>query len=304
MEIQNLIPRKGNDTYRIDDSNDLVVMENIATIPAGQICLEEHGIVFICTEGRAQLEYDGAVIQFQKGDLFLYMAHSVATNFMTTSNFNCRQIWFTRGELWNTNPYARTSLSDITYLKQHPVVHLTEDDITLLDNYFQLLCNRMKDRSPVHYPDIVRTLVGTMMLEILSMMRRGELEEAKQDMQTDKLSGFHKRKTVDKFIYMLEQSDGKIRKVDDFASQLNITPKYLSTILKETMNRRPSDMIQLFTMKAIERRLRFSDMTMQEIANDLNFPNASFFGRYFREHSGMTPLEYRTKYQNGEMKSE
>jgi AraC-like DNA-binding protein len=70
------------------------------------------------------------------------------------------------------------------------------------------------------------------------------------------------------------------------------------------MNRRPSDMIQLFTMKAIERRLRFSDMTMQEIANDLNFPNASFFGRYFREHSGMTPLEYRTKYQNGEMKSE
>ena len=63
------------------------------------------------------------------------------------------------------------------------------------------------------------------------------------------------------------------------------------------MNRRPSDMVQLFTMKAIERRLRFTDMTMQEIANDLNFPNASFFGKYFKEYSGMTPLDYRIKYQ-------
>ena len=64
------------------------------------------------------------------------------------------------------------------------------------------------------------------------------------------------------------------------------------------MNRRPSDMIQLFTLKAIEHRLRFTDMTIQEIANDLKFPNASFFGTYFKEHTGMTPMEYRKKYHN------
>ena len=52
-------------------------------------------------------------------------------------------------------------------------------------------------------------------------------------------------------------------------------------------------------MKAIENRLRFTDMTMQEIANDLNFPNASFFGKYCKDHLGMTPLEYRIKYHNG-----
>ena len=98
---------------------------------------------------------------------------------------------------------------------------------------------------------------------------------------------------------LVEQSDGRLRRVDDFASQLNITPKYLSTLLKETMSRRPSEMIKLFTLKAIERRLRFTDMTMQEIANDLKFPNASFFGKYVKEHLGMTPLEYRKKYHGG-----
>ena len=67
--------------------------------------------------------------------------------------------------------------------------------------------------------------------------------------------------------------------------------------MKDIANRRPSDIILLFTMKAIERRLRFTDMTMQQIAYDLKFANASFFGKYFREHSGMTPMEYRMKYQ-------
>ena len=57
-------------------------------------------------------------------------------------------------------------------------------------------------------------------------------------------------------------------------------------------------MIVLYTLKGIEHRLRYTDMTMQEIANDLNFPNASFFGKYVKDHLGMTPLEYRKKYQN------
>ena len=96
---------------------------------------------------------------------------------------------------------------------------------------------------------------------------------------------------------LVEQSDGRMRRVDDFASQLNVTPKYLSTLLKDTMSRRPSHLIAFFTLKAIERRLRFTDMTMQEIANDLNFPNASFFGKYYKEHTGMTPLEFRRKNQ-------
>ena len=95
---------------------------------------------------------------------------------------------------------------------------------------------------------------------------------------------------------LVEESDGRIRKVDEFATRLNITPKYLSTILKEVMNRRPSTYIQLYTLKAIEYRLRFTDMTMQEISNDLNFPNPSFFGKYCKEHLGMTPLGYRMKY--------
>ena len=297
MDIQDLKPRRGDDTYRIGDSDDLVVMENIGKVPSGVVCLQNHGVIFFITEGRAQLEYDGHVVQLQKNDLFLYMVHSTAANFMASSDFNCRQIWFTRSELWNIEIYNLINVADMSLLKLHPVVHLTDDDVKLCDTYFQLLCDRMKSSTSVHISYIVRSLLGTMMLEMLSIMRRNS-EQAVEEVQQENTS-LHKKRIIDNFIRLVEESDGRIRRVDEFAKQLNVTPKYLSTILKEVMNRRPSNYIQLYTLKAIERRLRFTDMTMQEIANDLNFPNPSFFGKYCKEHLGMTPLEYRMKYHKG-----
>ena len=299
MDIQDLKPRRGDDTYRIGDSDELVVMENIGTVPSGVVCLQNHGVLFFITEGRAQLEYDGHVVQLQKNDLFLYMVHSTATNFMASSDFNCRQIWFGRAELFNIDIYKQISVADMSNLKLNPVVHLKGDDIKLCDTYFQLLRNRMKFSTSVLTPDIVRSLLGTILLEILSIMRRNSEQVAEEVQHEDINSSLHKKRIVDDFMRLVEESDGRIRRVDDFASRLNVTPKYLSTILKEVMNRRPSTYIQLYTLKAIERRLRFTDMTMQEIANDLNFPNPSFFGKYCKEHLGMTPLEYRMKYHKG-----
>ena len=299
MDIKDLIPRRGNDTYRLGDSDDLVLMENIGTVPSGAVCLQNHGVIFFITEGRAQLEYDGNVVQLQKNDLFLYMVHSTATNFMASSDFNCRQIWFGRGELFNIDIYKQISVADMSNLKLNPVVHLNGDDLKLCDTYFQLLRDRMKFSTSVLTPNIVRSLLGTMLLEMLSIMRRNSEQVAEEVQHEDINSSLHKKRIVDDFIRLVEESDGRIRRVDEFASQLNITPKYLSIIVKEVMNRRPSNYIQLYTLKAIERRLRFTDMTMQEIANDLNFPNPSFFGKFCKEHLGMTPLEYRMKYQKG-----
>ena len=274
-------------------------MENLGTIPLGSVCLQNHGVLIFCTEGRAQFEYDGNVIQLQKNDFFLYMAHSTVGNILTSSDFNCQQIWFTRDELWNIEIYNLVSLADMSLLKLYPVVHLTDDDIKLCDSYFQLLCSRMKSSTSALTPYIVRSLLGTMMLELLSIMRRSSEQAARQGRQEGVNSSIHKKRIIDNFMRLVEESDGRIRRVDEFANQLNITPKYLSTILKEVMNRRPSTYILLYTLKAIERRLRFTDMTMQEIANDLKFPNASFFGKYCKEHLGMTPLEYRNKYHAG-----
>ena len=303
MEIKPVMPRRGDDTLRIDDSDDLVVIENIGvlskggSLPESGVYSEKHAIIIICTEGMAQFDYDGQTIQLRKNDMFIYvMLRTVVSSFMSSQNFNCRQIWFTNSEAWSIDMHGNQSLADLIYLKQHPKVSLTDHDAAMLDAYFQLLCRRMRDRTPVLYPDIVRSLFSTMLLEVLAIMR-GEVKlPTTSDEQGDTTPGIHRQRIADRFMQLVEQSDGRIRKVDYYANQLNITSKYLSTLLKETLNRRPSDMIHFYTLKAIKHRLRFTDMTMQEIANDLRFANASFFGKYFKEHTGMTPMDFRKKY--------
>ena len=299
MEIVDFKPRKGAGTLRIGDSDDLVLMENFGGIPAGRLKPLDHGIVIICTAGAAQFEYDGLTVQLGKGDLFLFMAHSVVEKFMSSPDFNCRQVWFSRSAMWNMNMFTKSSLADLLPLKQNPKVALSASDVALFESYFQQLSHHMRHNSLALYPDIVRSIVSTYLLEVLSVLRRGERQVVADSADSALLNnGLRGKKLADRFIQLVEQSDGRIRRVDEFAKMLNVTPKYLSKLLMDTMNRKPSVMVHFFTLQAIENRLRFTDMTMQQIADDLQFPNASFFGKYFKEHSGMTPLEYRMKYHD------
>ena len=84
MDIRDLKPRWGEDTYRIGDSDDLVLMENLGNIPTGSVCLQDYGIIVLCTAGKAQFEYDGAVIQLQKNDMLLILNHCIICNFLSS----------------------------------------------------------------------------------------------------------------------------------------------------------------------------------------------------------------------------
>lgn len=303
MDIKNIRPRTGNDCLRIGDSDELVVIEHFIGLPAGRIRPLDHGIIIICTEGTANFVYDGQPIELYKNDLFLFIAHSVVEKFMSSHDFDCRELWFSRGELWNMNMYIKSSLADILPLKHNPKVALDSEEKALFDAYFQQLCQHMRNSSKVLYPEIVRSIVGTFLLETLSVLRRSNSHSLGKSSTNN--SGLHGKKLAERFLQLVEQSDGRIRRVEEFAQILNVTPKYLSKLLMETMNRKPSVMVDFYTLKAIENRLRFTDMTMQQISNDLNFPNASFFGKYFKSHSGMTPMEYRIKYhQEGKSKKD
>ena len=293
MDLIDFKPRKGTGTLRLGDSDELVLMDNFGGIPAGKLRPLDHGIVIICTAGAAQFEYDGLTVQLEKNDLFLFMAHSVVDKFMSSPDFNCRELWFSRGEMWSMNMFAKSSLSDLLPLKRNPKAKLSATDIALFDSYFMQLAHHMRNSLLPLYPDIIRSVVSALLLEVLSILRQG-IETAMEDDMFNK--GLHGKKLAERFLQLVEQADGRIRRVDEFAKMLHVTPKYLSKLLMETMNRRPSVMVHFFTLKAIENRLRFTDMTMQQIADDLKFPNASFFGKYFKEHLGMTPMEYRMKY--------
>lgn len=293
MEIVELKPRSGADVLRTFDDG-LVVSDRFVGMPAGRLRPMDYGILIFCTAGRAQFDYDGQTIHLQANDLFLFFARAVMDNFMCSPDFNCREIWFSRGEMWDMNMYGKNSLSDLVTLKQNPKVTLGKSDAAKLDTYYQLLCQDMREYAEPDNQSIVHSLFSTFILEILAIMRR--CYNASVEEGTDAAGRLHGKLLADEFVKLVEQSDGRIRRVDDFAQMLNVSPKYLSKLLHRVMARKPSEIIALFTLKAIENRLRYSDMTMQQIADELHFSSASSFGKFVREHTDMTPLEFRKKY--------
>ena len=83
------------------------------------------------------------------------------------------------------------------------------------------------------------------------------------------------------------------RSVGFYAGQLHLTPKYLTTIIRKTSGRTAAEWIDDYVVLEAKNLLKYSTMSIQEIAYCLNFPNQSFFGKYFRSHTGMTPSAYR-----------
>ena len=293
MEIVELKPRSGADVLRTFDDG-LVVSDRFVGMPAGRLRPMDYGILIFCTAGKAQFDYDGQTIHLQANDLFLFFARAVMDNFMCSPDFNCREIWFSRGEMWDMNMYGKNSLSDLVTLKQNPKVTLGKSDAAKLDTYYQLLCQDMREYAEPDIQSIVHSLFSSFILEILAIMRRSYNSSVEEG--TDAAGRLHGKLLADEFVKLVEQSDGRIRRVDDFAQMLNVSPKYLSKLLHRVMARKPSEIIALFTLKAIENRLRYSDMTMQQIADELHFSSASSFGKFVREHTDMTPLEFRKKY--------
>ena len=96
-----------------------------------------------------------------------------------------------------------------------------------------------------------------------------------------------------KFIKLVETHFRQERRVSWYAQQLCITAKYLSETVKNVSRRTPNEWIDNYVILELRVLLRNSTKNIKEISEELNFPNQSFMGKYFKEHVGMSPSQYR-----------
>jgi len=78
-----------------------------------------------------------------------------------------------------------------------------------------------------------------------------------------------------------------------YAQQLDITPKYLSEMVKQVSKRTPNEWIDNYVTREIRVLLKNTTKSIKDIAVEMNFPNQSFLGKYFKEHAGVSPSAYR-----------
>ena len=103
------------------------------------------------------------------------------------------------------------------------------------------------------------------------------------------------RQLFNRFMMLVEHEYKKSRDVNYYAALLNITPKYLTTIVRQMTGQTPKRIIDHYTVLQLRLRLQNSELSVKQIAWEFNFSDVSFFCRFFKRHTGVSPMQMREK---------
>ncbi|MDE7338281.1 MAG: helix-turn-helix domain-containing protein, partial [Bacteroidales bacterium] len=98
---------------------------------------------------------------------------------------------------------------------------------------------------------------------------------------------------TEKFLSLVKAHYKEHRDVEYYADLMHMTPKYMSTLVKNASGKSALKWIEEYVILEAKTQLASTLNAVQQIAYDLNFPTQSFFGRYFKRATGLSPLAYR-----------
>ena len=168
------------------------------------------------------------------------------------------------------------------YVQKYHKIELSAKQCFNIQQFYDFFTQRLKDSS-IYRDKMINSILQALVYHIAGLLINSDHHDKKE----------RKEELLGKFIQLIIQHYKENRTLDFYADKLFISTKYLSDVIKKTSGRTAHDWIDDYTILEAKVLLRSTNKTIQEISNELNFPNNSFFSKYFKKHMGMTPKEYR-----------
>lgn len=242
-------------------------------------------LMALCKKGKAQYSIDTREQMVNPGDLLFISERHILDNYMASPNFECLCIMVSTKFYHEFVQNVKNVSSLLLFSMNNPVVSLTPREIQVFGNYFQTIREKMADRSHQYRTPLVQALLLAMFYDMSNVIYRVERMTNRKQTRAEAIFA--------NFIHLLEQNFRTQRRVSWYADQLCITPKYLSEIIKKISLRTPNEWIDNYVILEARVLLKNTTKSIKEITDELNFPNQSFLGKYFKEHVGVSPSEYR-----------
>ena len=278
--------REWGDALYLEDG--LVLTNRISNAPIPQEPTRMNFILMaLCRKGRAQYCIDTRQQTVKPGDLLFISERHIIDNYMASPDFECLCILVSTQFYHGFVQNVRNVSSLLLFTMNNPVVQLTPHEIQIYSNYYRTIREKISDTEHYYRTEVVKALLLAMFYDMSGVTYRVEQSSSKGQSRADVIFA--------EFIQQLEQNYRTERRVSWYAQQMGITPKYLSEIIKQISKRTPNEWIDSYVVLEIRVLLKNSTKSIKEITEELNFPNQSFLGKYFKEHVGMSPSEYRKK---------
>ena len=170
------------------------------------------------------------------------------------------------------------------YILERPVIEMRKETYELFRDSIRLLIRRQKIKEEMSGMQI--SLIYTQLLLSLGGVykKRGDDDSPRYN---------RNQEIVKELLRIIVQYYKTERNESFYAEKLHLSPQHLSTTVKKVTGKTLTDILSSFIIRDAQAKLRSTDMTVQEIAYSLNFSDISFFGKYFKRYTGMSPKQYR-----------
>lgn len=177
---------------------------------------------------------------------------------------------------------------DLTHRYYNYMVHNIPSAV--LDNHlkmYDMICRELNREDYIYKKEVIQRYCEIWVLKNISLNDNFDEKPELNKPLNRKEEIFHD------FLTLLEKYYTHERSISFYADRMCLTPKYLSTIIKEVSGKHGMQWIDEYVSLEAKALLRNSNLSVKQVSDQLNFPSQSMFGRFFKKMTGYSPKQYK-----------
>ncbi len=255
-------------------------------IPTGKYLKNEDTIVLFVRGGVAHLEIDFTLYELKEDSQMTIVPKSTIRCLDISDDF--RGSFISYNHEFAVDAIPRPEPAYLDFIRSYPLGTLPKHRVEPTHAGIGNITYFLYDTDGKHRIQIARNIVQGMFLELYDVVKAKFLEDKPKVVN-------RQNELFMQFIHLVYAHGDKQREVTFYADQLCITTRYLASIVRNVAHETPKEIIDRHCVQTIKSLLRTTNQSIQSISIDLRFPDQSFFTRYFKKLTGMTPKEFRAK---------
>lgn len=255
-------------------------------MPVGKYLKNEDIIVLFVRGGIAHLEVDFTLYELKEDSLMTIVPKSTIKCLDISDDFRGSLISYDHEFAIDAIPRPEPAYLD--FIRSYPLGTLPKHRVEPTHAGIGNIAYFLYDTEAIHRVQIARNIVQGMFLELYDVVKAKFLEDKPKVVN-------RQNELFMQFIHLVYEHGDKQREVAFYADQLCITTRYLASIVRNVAHETPKELIDRHCVQTIKSLLRTTNQSIQSISIDLRFPDQSFFTRYFKKLTGMTPKEFRAR---------
>lgn len=271
----------------LDYKGQLVISDHIAQeYLFEELCRIDAVLILVCIRGKLDYVVNLKEYVVEESSILVNTPENII-QFRGSKNLEAYAILIS-SEFLKTMQYdLMQQMTNYLPVKQHFHAVIPLEQLAPLIPFYDLIKVSLRQIAP-ETDQIVRSLSQAFLLSVTRLMR----EHKATELEADHTVARGTKLLFERFMDILARYHQHERTVQFYADKLCVTPKYLSTVVKEYSGKTPSDWICEYVIAEAKSLLHYSQLSSQEVAFRLNFPSQSAFGKFFKQKTGISPRQY------------